>query len=90
MAGHSRSRHREQSADGLLECGGPLGVVDAFRSGRAERPRKEHVVEGADVALQLLGGLALRGASVVGGLGSAPGSGASPGVVKEAGAGQDR
>ncbi len=71
--------------DGLLKRGGPFGVVDTIRSGRAESPREEYLVEGADVALQLLGGLELRGPSVIGDLGG----GARPGIVKEPGSGSD-
>ena len=47
------------------------------------------MVQAADVTLELLGGLSLRGAGVVSGLGRAPGGGASPRVAKVPGPGQD-
>ena len=43
------SRYLKQIVDGLIERGGPRGVVDTVRGAGAERPREEHVVEGADV-----------------------------------------
>ena len=55
-----------------------------------QRLREDHLVERADVPLQLVGGLAVRVPGVRGGPGGAPGDGTGPGVQQRPGPGQYR
>jgi len=57
IVGHRGSRQREESADGLLECGGPFDVAGPLGSGVAQGLRKNHLVQRANVPLQLVDGL---------------------------------
>ena len=67
VVGHRGSRQREESADGLLERGGPVGVADTLGSGVAQRRRKDHLVQSADMPFQLVGGLGMCVPGVLGG-----------------------
>src|SRR3984957_18215379 len=69
IVGHRGSRQREESADGLLECGGPFDVAGPLGSGVAQGLRKNHLVQRANVPLQLVDGLGVCAPGVLGGPG---------------------